>query len=110
MFIPVVFLSNLLAYCKLVRKMSNIVDQDEMLQNGHLVTLCMLGNFSCFRCRLLTFFKVIFSKDSFRNTIRVSNSLDPDQDRHSFDPDLGLNCVQWLLAINKVVSGKERVK
>ena len=27
------------------------------------------------------FFKLIFSKKSFRNTIRVSNSLDPDQAR-----------------------------
>ena len=33
-FIPVVFLS----YCKLVRKMTNIVEQDEMLQNGHLIS------------------------------------------------------------------------
>ena len=28
------------------------------------------------------------SKTTFRNTIRVSNSLDPDQDRHSVGPDL----------------------
>ena len=39
----------------------------------------MLGN--C--CRLLTFYsKLTFSKNSFRNTIRVSNSLDPDPARH----------------------------
>ena len=37
-------------------------------------TLCILGTFSC----LLTFFKINF----FIRTIRVSNSLDPDQDRH----------------------------
>ena len=31
-------------------------------------------------CRLLIFFsKSIFLKNSFRNTIRVSNSFDPDQ-------------------------------
>ena len=30
-------------------------------------------------------------KNSFRNT-RVSNSLDSDQARHFFGPDLGLNC------------------
>ena len=30
---------------------------------------------------LLTFFKMNISKNSFRNTIRVSISLDPDQDR-----------------------------
>ena len=28
-------------------------------------------------------FKINFFKKIFRNTIRVSNSLDPDQDRHS---------------------------
>ena len=34
-------------------------------------------------CRLLIFFfsKLIFSKKSFRNTMRVSNSLNPDQGR-----------------------------
>ena len=30
------------------------------------------------------------------NTIRVSNSVDPDQDRHSVGPDLGPNCLQRL--------------
>ena len=44
------------------------------------LTLCMLGNFSCF-CRHL--FKIIFSTNSFENTIRMSNGLDSDQDRHS---------------------------
>ena len=29
-------------------------------------------------CRLLIFSKSTFSKNSFRNTMRVSNSLDPD--------------------------------
>ena len=34
------------------------------------------------------------STNSFRNTIRVSNGLDPDQDRHSVGPDLDPNCLQ----------------
>ena len=36
-----------------------------------------LGNFSCFCCRPLTFFfiKIDFSKNSFRNTIKVSNDM-----------------------------------
>ena len=38
----------------------------------------------------------LFSKISFRNTIRVSNSLDTDQDRHSVGPDLDPNCLQRL--------------
>ena len=37
---------------------------------------------------MLMFFK-IFSKKKFRNTIRVSNSLDPYQARHIVRPDLG---------------------
>ena len=32
-----------------------------------------------------------FSKNSFRDTIRVSNGLDPDQEGHSVGPDLGPN-------------------
>ena len=44
------------------------------------LTLCMLGNFSYFCCRLLIFFKNKFSENSLRNVITVSNSLDPDQD------------------------------
>ena len=63
----------------------------------------MLGNFSCFCCRLLTFFKFTFPKNSFRNTIRVTNSLDPDQNRHFVGPDLGPSCLQRLS-----VDGKSR--
>ena len=44
------------------------------------------------------FSKVTFSKNSFRNTIGVSNSLGPDQVRHSVGHDLGPNCVQRLSA------------
>ena len=38
----------------------------------------------------------------------MSNSLDPDQNRHSVDPDLGPNCLQMLSA--EVAASKERVK
>ena len=44
------------------------------------------------------FSKSTFSKNSFRNTIRVSNSLDPDQAQHFVGPDLGPNCLQRLSA------------
>ena len=40
------------------------------------------------------FSKSTFSKNSFRNSIRVSNSLDPDQARCFVEPDLGSNCLQ----------------
>ena len=49
-----------------------------------------------------SFFKINFYfQNSFGNTIRVSNSLDPDQDRHCVGPDLGPNCLQRLSADDK---------
>ena len=56
-------------------------------------------------CRLLIFFfKSTFSKNYFRNTIRVSNS---------WDPDLGSKCLQWLSAdgttIKPVLSGHLKI-
>ena len=62
--------------------------------------LCMVGNFLCFSRRLLTFFKInVFKK--FRNTIRVLNGLDPDQDQHSVDLDLRPTCLQSLSSDDK---------
>ena len=49
-------------------------------------------------CRLLIFLKSTFLQNSFRNTIKVSNSLDPDQARHYVRPDLVPNCLQRLSA------------
>ena len=47
-------------------------------------------------CRLLfSFFKIYF-KTSFSFIKRVSFGLDPDQDRNNVDPDMGLNCLQWV--------------
>ena len=66
-----------------------------------MLTLCMLGNFVCFLVVYGFFFKLTFSKKSFRNTIRVSNSSDPDQARHFVGPDLGPNCLQRLSADDK---------
>ena len=37
------------------------------------------------------------------------NGLNPDQDRHPVDPDLGPNCFQKLSADDKVAASKERV-
>ena len=34
--------------------------------------------------------------------MRVSNGLDPDQDRHFVGPDLGPNCLQRLSANDKI--------
>ena len=51
------------------------------------------------RCRLLVFFsKTAFFKNSLRNNIRVSNSLDPNQTRQLVGPDLGPNFLPRLSA------------
>ena len=41
----------------------------------------------------LTFSESTFSPQKIRSIISVSNSFDPDQDRHSVGPDLGPNCL-----------------
>ena len=56
---------------------------------------------SCFCCILLIFSNSTFSKKSFRNIMRVSNKLDPDQVHHSVGSDLGPNCLQRLSTDNK---------
>ena len=44
--------------------------------------------------------KINFLKNSLRNSIKVSNSLDPDQAQRFVGPDLGPNCLQRLSADN----------
>ena len=51
------------------------------------------GKFCIFFVVCGFFSKSTFSKNSFINTIRVSNSLDPDQAQLSVGPDLGPNCL-----------------
>ena len=65
------------------------------------LTLGMLGNFHAFVAVCWLISKSTFSKNSFRITIWVSNSLDPDQDRQNVGPDLGPNCLQRLSADDK---------
>ena len=68
----------------------------------------MLGNFA-FLLSVISFLKLTFAKKSFRNTIRVSNSLDPNQARRFVGPDLKPNCLQRLSADDKKtpLAGKE---
>ena len=47
--------------------------------NNFFLTLCSLGNFSSFLSSFLLIFFSFFFQNSFRFTIRVANSLDPDQ-------------------------------
>ena len=44
------------------------------------------------------FQNLFFSKTSFRNTVRVSNSFDPDQARHIVGPDLYPKCLHNISA------------
>ena len=60
--------------------------------------LCILGNFACFFDICILFSKIIIFKKLFRNIIRESNSLDPDQEWHSVGPNLGPNLLQRLSA------------
>ena len=53
------------------------------------------------------FFKINILKNSFGNTIKVSNSLNPDQARHFVGPDLDPNCLQRLSADD---TSKQRVR
>ena len=49
--------------------------------------------------------------NSFRNTIRVSNGLDPDQDQHFVGPDLWVQIVcKGYQQMTKVAAIKELVK
>ena len=71
---------------------------------GFLCTICVFtdlinilstGKISMLFCRLMIFFsKSTFLKKSFRNTIRVLNSLDPDQVRCFVMLDLIPNVLQ----------------
>ena len=64
------------------------------------LTPCMLGNISCFCCRLPTFKK--FFREHYQIVKRIH--LDPDQVRELVDlvgSDLGPNCLQRLSAYYK---------
>ena len=52
------------------------------------------------------FSKSTCSKNSFRNTIRVSNNLYQDQAQHFVGPDLGPNCLQRLSYQHTILVGK----
>ena len=61
-----------------------------------------LGNFHDYLSSADFFSKFTYLKNSFRNTIKVSNGLDPDQAQHSVGPDLGPNYLQRSAADVKI--------
>ena len=81
----------------LVQGEQNIEMLKQKINQGYTnLTFCMLCNFSC-----TDFSKLCFLNESFWITIRVSNGLDPDRERHSIGPDLDPNCLQRLSADDK---------
>ena len=66
----------------------------------------MLGNYSCFCCRLLTFSTTTKhqTQEHYKSVKTLANSLDPDQDRQSVGPDLEPNYLQMFSANDKLKS------
>ena len=69
------------------------------------LALCLLEILRVFFVLCYFFFQSQFfkKKNSFRNTIRVANSLYADQARRSVEPQLGPNCLQKLLKIKSIL-------
>ena len=85
----------------LTQKIKGINQPKRKLYLPHkTVRSLMAGDFAGFLLAADLFQNQLFRKKSFRNTIRVSNSLDPDQVRCFVEPDLGPNCLQKLSADN----------
>ena len=75
----------------------------EVVQNLHICEKVYFDQVLDFPILLLLFLHTLLSSHLllfeywiFFNTIRVSNSLDPDQARHLVGPDLGPNCLQII--------------
>ena len=86
--------------CKTVSLLSKCEDklkEAHELQSQHTITNTLLPTekFFMFLSSSDFFQNQLFEK-SFRNTIRVSNSLDPDQARRFVGPGLVPNCLQKL--------------
>ena len=60
---------------------------------SYFVNLCMLGKFLCFLSSADFFQNYFVKKKSLRNTIKVSNGLDPDQDGRNVGPNMGSKCL-----------------
>ena len=66
----------------------------------------MLRNiFHNFLSSAALFSKLTFPKNYFRNIFRVSNGLDPDQDRHLVGPDLS----STVCKVAKVISRQQKL-
>ena len=94
-------------------KVSMVYSRDHTVAEGldHIVSFCVKSlyavQFFIIFSRLQIFSKFTFSKDFFRNIIRVSNGLDPDQAQHSVMPDLGLKLLAKIISKLQLLAGKE---
>ena len=75
-----------------------VANADLRHRSTFYVRICLLGNFACFLSSNDFFPNQLFKQILSGNTIRVSNSLDPDQARQFVGPDLGPNSLQMLSA------------
>ena len=79
-----------------------LIIQSRWFKNYIFAKKCILISYWIFKCCFYYYFTlyyiaIFYSLDAgFFNTIRVSNSLEPDQARHFVWPDLGPNCLQRL--------------
>ena len=91
-------------FFSLFRAFLNFIHQTKAATN---VTALFKANFVV----CLYFQNILFQKKYFRKTIRVSNSLDPDQARHCIGPDLAPNRLQRLSADDNLpLAGKKLIE
>ena len=83
-----------MVYAFFHKKKSHCYLMTHSFANALYLSICMLGNCSCFHYRLLTFSEIKFLQINHPGPLSESNSLDPDQDRHSVGLHLVSNCLQ----------------
>ena len=71
------------------------------------LTLCTLNIFETIVIICWLLIKINFFKNSYRNTVRVSNGLYPDQNRRSVGTELSPNYLQMLSADKERVGNLE---
>ena len=93
--------SHLLLKCRVDTNISHWLKvQSRWFKNYIFAKKCYFGKLLDFQILLLLFlhtlslYHILLWMLDFFNTIRVSNSLDPDQALHFVGPDLDLNCLQ----------------
>ena len=99
--------SHLLLKCRVATNIGHWLKVQSRWFNNYIFAKkkCILISFWTFYYNFLHTFNIIVPHFTlcmldYFNTIRVSNSLDPDQARHNVRPDLGPKCLQRLSVDN----------